>query len=45
MDTDGRLGDTKAGKLVGVDKFGNKFFEDPEELPRTSKQPAPPKYS
>ncbi|KAK0629562.1 NADH ubiquinone oxidoreductase subunit NDUFA12-domain-containing protein [Bombardia bombarda] len=27
------IGDTKAGKLVGVDKFGNKFYEDPEELP------------
>ena len=30
---DGELGDTKAGKLVGVDKFGNKYYEDPEELP------------
>ena len=28
-------GDTKAGVLVGTDKFGNKFYEDPEELPRT----------
>ncbi|KAK3359626.1 NADH ubiquinone oxidoreductase subunit NDUFA12-domain-containing protein [Lasiosphaeria hispida] len=27
------IGDTKAGKLVGVDKFGNKYFEDNEELP------------
>ena len=22
------IGDTKAGRLVGVDKFGNRFFED-----------------
>ncbi|KAK0754442.1 NADH ubiquinone oxidoreductase subunit NDUFA12-domain-containing protein [Schizothecium vesticola] len=27
------IGDTKAGTLVGVDKFGNKFYENQEELP------------
>ncbi|KAK3374205.1 NADH ubiquinone oxidoreductase subunit NDUFA12-domain-containing protein [Lasiosphaeria ovina] len=27
------IGDTKAGVLVGVDKFGNKFYENNEELP------------
>ncbi|KAK1760351.1 NADH ubiquinone oxidoreductase subunit NDUFA12-domain-containing protein [Echria macrotheca] len=27
------IGDTKAGTLVGVDKFGNKYFENAEELP------------
>ena len=28
-------GDTKAGKLIGMDKYGNKFFENlEEELPR-----------
>ncbi|KAL0465858.1 NADH ubiquinone oxidoreductase subunit NDUFA12 domain-containing protein [Neurospora intermedia] len=27
------IGDTKAGTLVGVDKFGNKFFENQGELP------------
>lgn len=28
------IGDTKAGTLVGVDKFGNKYYEnDAEELP------------
>ncbi len=28
-------GDTKAGTLVGVDKFGNKFYENmQDELPR-----------
>ncbi|KAL1844690.1 hypothetical protein VTK73DRAFT_2018 [Phialemonium thermophilum] len=27
------IGDTKAGTLVGVDKFGNKFYENREELP------------
>ncbi|KAK3297429.1 NADH ubiquinone oxidoreductase subunit NDUFA12-domain-containing protein [Chaetomium fimeti] len=27
------IGDTKAGVLVGTDKFGNKFFEDKDELP------------
>lgn len=29
-----RVGDTKAGTLIGVDRFGNKYFEDNEELPR-----------
>ncbi len=30
-------GDTKAGTLVGVDKFGNKYFENmQDELPRQS---------
>lgn len=28
-------GDTKAGTLVGVDKFGNKFYQNDDELPRT----------
>ncbi|KAL1840062.1 hypothetical protein VTJ49DRAFT_838 [Mycothermus thermophilus] len=27
------IGDTKAGVLVGVDKFGNKFYENKDELP------------
>ncbi|KAM0813292.1 putative NADH dehydrogenase [ubiquinone] 1 alpha subcomplex subunit [Seiridium cardinale] len=27
------IGDTKAGILVGTDRFGNKFFENSEELP------------
>ncbi|KAK4250296.1 NADH ubiquinone oxidoreductase subunit NDUFA12-domain-containing protein [Corynascus novoguineensis] len=27
------IGDTKAGTLVGTDKFGNKFFENKDELP------------
>ncbi|KAI0024558.1 NADH:ubiquinone oxidoreductase 13.4kD subunit [Xylariomycetidae sp. FL0641] len=27
------IGDTKAGILVGTDRFGNKYFEDNEELP------------
>lgn len=30
------MGDTKYGRLVGQDKAGNKFFENVEELPRTS---------
>jgi hypothetical protein len=30
------IGDTKAGTLIGVDRFGNKFYENlAEELPRT----------
>ncbi|KAK5656697.1 hypothetical protein OQA88_4243 [Cercophora sp. LCS_1] len=27
------IGDTKAGRLVGSDKFGNKYYENAEELP------------
>ncbi|ORY72075.1 NADH ubiquinone oxidoreductase subunit NDUFA12-domain-containing protein [Pseudomassariella vexata] len=27
------IGDTKAGVLIGTDRFGNKYFEDFEELP------------
>ena len=27
-------GDTKAGTLIGVDRYGNKYFENLEELPR-----------
>jgi hypothetical protein len=28
-------GDTKAGTLIGADKFGNKYYENlEEELPR-----------
>ncbi|PYI09990.1 putative NADH-ubiquinone oxidoreductase subunit B17.2 [Aspergillus sclerotiicarbonarius CBS 121057] len=27
------IGDTKAGTLIGVDRYGNKFFENEEELP------------
>ncbi|KAH8664381.1 NADH:ubiquinone oxidoreductase 13.4kD subunit [Xylariales sp. PMI_506] len=27
------IGDTKAGILVGTDRFGNKYFENNEELP------------
>lgn len=29
------IGDTKAGRLVGTDRAGNKFYEDMDELPRT----------
>ncbi len=30
------IGDTKAGTLIGTDRFGNKFYENlAEELPRT----------
>jgi NADH:ubiquinone oxidoreductase subunit len=25
------IGDTKAGTLIGIDNFGNKFFENQEE--------------
>lgn len=33
-------GDTKAGTLVGIDRYGNKFFENmEEELPRTFYHP------
>jgi hypothetical protein len=29
------IGDTKAGTLIGVDRYGNKYFENlEEELPR-----------
>lgn len=32
----GRIGDTKAGTLVGTDKYGNKYYENmTDELPRT----------
>ncbi|KAK4185188.1 NADH ubiquinone oxidoreductase subunit NDUFA12-domain-containing protein [Podospora australis] len=27
------IGDTKAGVLVGTDRFGNKFYENNDELP------------
>ncbi len=27
------MGDTKAGRLVGTDAFGNKYYENAEELP------------
>ncbi|KAI1767517.1 NDUFA12-domain-containing protein [Hypoxylon sp. FL1150] len=27
------IGDTKAGALIGTDRFGNKYFENTEELP------------
>jgi hypothetical protein len=27
-------GDTKAGTLIGTDRFGNKYYENLEELPR-----------
>jgi hypothetical protein len=31
----GRIGDTKRGTLIGMDNYGNKFFENlEEELPR-----------
>jgi len=33
-----RIGDTKAGTLVGTDRFGNKFYENnEEELPLRTK--------
>ncbi|ROW15867.1 hypothetical protein VPNG_02578 [Cytospora leucostoma] len=32
--TDGRTGDTKAGALIGTDKYGNKYYENwTDELP------------
>lgn len=34
-----RVGDTKAGTLIGVDRFGNKYFENNEELPRAYSLP------
>lgn len=27
------IGDTKAGTLIGIDRFGNKYFENNSELP------------
>jgi hypothetical protein len=27
------IGDTKAGLLIGTDRYGNKFYENNEELP------------
>lgn len=27
------IGDTKAGTLIGTDRYGNKFFEDLQEAP------------
>lgn len=34
--TDG-IGDTKAGTLIGTDKYGNKYYENmTEELPCTA---------
>ncbi|KAB8078389.1 NADH ubiquinone oxidoreductase subunit NDUFA12-domain-containing protein [Aspergillus leporis] len=27
------IGDTKAGTLIGTDRYGNKFYENTEELP------------
>ncbi|KAI0143139.1 NADH:ubiquinone oxidoreductase 13.4kD subunit [Xylariaceae sp. FL1272] len=27
------IGDTKAGTLIGTDRFGNKYFENNEDLP------------
>jgi hypothetical protein len=31
-----RAGDTKAGTLIGTDRYGNKYYENMEELPRES---------
>lgn len=28
------IGDTKAGTLIGTDRFGNKYYENLDELPR-----------
>jgi hypothetical protein len=34
------IGDTKAGTLIGTDRYGNKFYENlAEELPRTPAAP------
>jgi hypothetical protein len=34
-DASATTGDTKAGTLIGVDRYGNKYFENmEEELPR-----------
>jgi hypothetical protein len=29
-----KAGDTKAGTLIAKDRYGNKFYENLEELPR-----------
>lgn len=35
-------GDTKAGTLIGTDKFGNKFYENmADELPRMASPNVP----
>lgn len=31
---DSIAGDTKAGTLIATDRFGNKYYENMEELPR-----------
>ncbi|KAI5801450.1 NADH:ubiquinone oxidoreductase 13.4kD subunit [Peziza echinospora] len=31
------IGDTKFGTLIGTDRFGNKFYENTEELPLRTK--------
>lgn len=36
MEADDGAGDTKAGTLIGTDKYGNKYYENmADELPRT----------
>ena len=30
------IGDTRAGTLVGIDQFGNKYYENKEEIYGTS---------
>lgn len=36
MTIDTTAGDTKAGTLIGIDRYGNKYYENlAEELPRT----------
>ncbi|THW77574.1 hypothetical protein D6D19_02141 [Aureobasidium pullulans] len=34
------MGDTKAGTLVGKDRYGNKYFENLEDLPLIRSSPA-----
>lgn len=42
-DADLGTGDTKAGTLVGTDRFGNKYYENmTDELPRTACDPSLP---
>jgi NADH:ubiquinone oxidoreductase subunit len=36
-----KAGDTKYGQLVGTDKYGNKYYENTEELPCTNTRDPP----
>lgn len=46
MGADAGAGDTKAGTLVGTDKFGNKYYENwTDELPCMAPNLLPIRYS